>query len=268
MRLPPQLTSASHPLCRQARQLGKGVKERREEGLFLVEGPRGLEEALAAGVEPVWVLVAASRSQGGRLAELAFGCVTRGIPAQPVADKLLRRLAPSENGPGLLAACRLPSGADEPARVLAAGEGVLALAWAIQDPGSIGTLVRSAAAFGAAGLLAVGGADPWNPKAVRASAGALHRLPVARSASEEPEPLLDALHEGGWRCVASLPRGGVSPEECDWSGRVALMLGAEVAGLPEALVEAADARVSIPMSDTVESLSVPVAGSLLLAAAR
>jgi TrmH family RNA methyltransferase len=102
---------------------------------------------------------------------------------------------------------------------------------------------------------------------VRASAGAIHRLPVARAEGAESDPaLVDGLRRGGWRLVAAVPRGGLDPAEVDWSGRVALLLGAEVAGLPPELVERADA-VTIPMAPGVESLSVPVAGSILLALA-
>jgi TrmH family RNA methyltransferase len=257
----------SHPRAALARELARGVRERRAAGLFLVEGPRGLAEALEAGAPPAFALVAAGRADRSPARELIERCRRAGVPVELVQDALLERIAPSETPTGLLAACPLPAGADDPARPLAATDGVVALAVRIQNPGSLGTLVRSAAAFGGAGLVAAGGADPWGPKAVRASAGAIHRLAVARAEGGESDPVLrGALERGGWRLVAAVPRGGRDPAAIDWSGRVALLLGAEVAGLPAELERRAE-PVTIPMAAGVESLSVPVAGSILLAGA-
>jgi TrmH family RNA methyltransferase len=187
------------------------------------------------------------------------------VPVQPIKDAILARIAPTEHGPGLLGACLLPRDADDPGRVVGRpGDALVVVAWDIQDPGSVGALVRSAAAFDAAGLVAAGGADPWNAKAVRASAGALHRLPVARDTA--PEDLAERLLAAGYRLVAAAPRGGSDPGASSWKGRVALLLGSEVRGLP-AEVEARCEVVTIPISALVESLSVPIAGSLLLAEA-
>ena len=263
----PVVKSMGHPRAALARELARGVRERRAAGLFLVEGPRGLAEALEAGAPPAFALVAAGRADRPPARELIERCRRAGVPVELVQDALLERIAPSESPTGLLAACPLPAGADDPARPLAATDGVVALAVRIQNPGSLGTLVRSAAAFGGAGLVAAGGADPWGPKAVRASAGAIHRLAVARAEGAESDPALrGALERGGWRLVAAVPRGGRDPAAIDWSGRVALLLGAEVAGLPAELEGRAE-PVTIPMAAGVESLSVPVAGSILLAAA-
>lgn len=265
MRLPPPIASASHPLARQARSLDKGVRERRDEGLFLVEGPRGVAEALDAGADLVWVLVASGRAEREPFASLALRCLDAAIPVQPVRDAILEKLAPAEHGPGLLGACRLPRDADRADSVIAkAKAGFAVVTWGIQDPGNLGTLVRSALAFGATGFVAVEGADPWSPKAVRASAGAIHRLPVARGAADD-DPcgrLLDA----GVRLVAAVAVGGQAPEKIDWRGPVALVLGAEVRGLPDDIVERATV-VTIAISPAVESLSVAIAGSILLAQA-
>ncbi len=263
MPLPAPLTSASHPLARQLRALGRGVRERREEGLFLVEGPRGLAEALDAGAPLAWALFAAAKAGRPPLDALIARCLSVGVPVQPVEDALLERLAPAEHGPGAAAACALPAAADDPAAVLAGG-GLVVIAWEIQNPGSVGALVRSAAAFGAAGLVAAGGADPWGPKSVRASAGAIHRLPCARA--ERAADLVGGRAADGLRLVAAVARGGVPPHAVDWTGPVALLLGSEVAGLPPEL-EARAQRVTIPTTGTVESLSVPIAGSILLQAA-
>jgi len=238
------------------------VRERRDEGLFLVEGPRGVEEALAAHAALAWVLVGASRVERPPHAALLERCARAGVPVQPVADELLERIAPTERGPGLLAACQLPAHADDFAAVAGIErDGVLPIAWDVRDPGNLGTLLRSAAAFGALGFVSAGGADPWNPKAVRASAGAIHTLPTART--DDPVAALAALPALGYRAVAATPRGGAPPGTIDWSGRVALVLGSEVAGLPPKMCACAQ-LVTIAMAPGVESLSVAIAGAILL----
>lgn len=264
MQLPPPLKSTSHPLARQMRLIARGVRERRELGLFLVEGPRGLEEALEARARLVCVLAGVSQIERRPAVELLSRCHGAGIPIQPVQDQLLQRLSPTEQGPGLVGFCSLPAAADDPAPVLAAG-GLLVVAWKVQHPGNVGTLIRSSLAFGAAGLISAGGADPWTPKAVRASAGAVHRLPLARAA--EGPALLEMLQRGNRPLIAAEARSGADPESIDWSGDPVLFLGSEVAGLPAELGSRIR-RVTIPTLPAVESLSVGVAGSLLLYSAR
>ncbi len=260
--LPPPVTSASAPLARQARALGRGARERREQGLFLVEGPRGLEEALDAGAPLAFVLVASGRVAREPHASLCARCLALGVPVQPVQDALLERLVSAESGPGIAAACRLPADEAASGRALGAGPGLAVVCWEVQNPGNVGAILRSAAAFGARGVLTAGGADPWGPKAVRASAGAIHRLPVARLA--DPAQAAGALLTRPLRRVAAVARGGAPPEAIDWSGDVALLLGSEVAGLPPDVAEGAE-RVTIPTSGQVESLSVPIAAAILLA---
>jgi TrmH family RNA methyltransferase len=265
LRLPPPIRSASHPLARQTRALSKGIRERREEGLFLVEGLLRVTEALDADAPLVWLLAAADALEDGQVVALVERAHAAGVPVQPVQSSLLSRLAPSSSGSPMLAACRLPAACDDPSALLdTLGEDLIVATLGVQDPGNLGTLVRSALAFGAAGLISADGADPWNPKAVRASAGTIHRMPVGRAG--DGAGLLALLRERGVRTVAALAHGGRDPSEVDWRGRVALLLGAEVAGLPPDATEGANC-VTIPLQQNVESLSVAVAGSILLALA-
>ncbi|UCF68478.1 MAG: RNA methyltransferase, partial [Acidobacteriota bacterium] len=252
MKLPRILSSTSHPLARQARALGRGPRQRREEGLFLVEGPRGVKEALHGGAALVWVLISAERTQQARADPLVIRCLEAGVPVQPIRAALLDKLAPAEQSSGLLAACRLPPRADQPETVLAQqGEGLVVVTWNLQNPGSLGTLIRSATAFGAIGLISAAGADPWNPKAVRASAGALHQLAVARANEPEALPALWQRHR--FRPVAAVSRDGRSVSSIDWGGRIVLLVGSEVAGLPDEIASRCE-PVTIPTSPSVDSL--------------
>jgi RNA methyltransferase, TrmH family len=124
--------------------------------------------------------------------------------------------------------------------------------WHVADPGNVGTLLRSADAFGAGVALSKGCADPTGPKALRAAMGALWRVPTC--AFEEPS---------GTR-VALVPRGGEPLPELEIGGDVVLVLGAEREGLPHEVLERCDVQASIPQPGQAESLNVAMAGSIAL----
>ena len=257
----------SHPLARQVRKLAGSAQARHAEGLFLAEGPRVIGAALEAGAALSALLVPAERVPASDR-KLVSRAQQRGVEVVPVAASLLERLAPSASGQGLLGVVGLPEGAADPGRVLGVGgTALLLVTWHVQDPGNLGTLIRSTAALGGRGVLAVGGADPWGPKAVRASAGAVFHLPVARWAGAEPSKAVERLRAAGFQLVTASAHGGSVPEDVDWSRRTALILGAEVAGLPEALEDGSFA-VTIPIDAPSESLSVAAAGAVLLDRAR
>ena len=124
--------------------------------------------------------------------------------------------------------------------------------WHVADPGNVGTLIRSADAFGAAVALSEGCADPTGPKALRGSAGAIFRVPVGR------------FEEAGGRRIALVAHGGEPLDGVDLGAETTFVLGAEREGLPEEVVAACDAAVSIPLAEGAESLNVAVAGAVAL----
>jgi TrmH family RNA methyltransferase len=218
-------------------------------------------EALDAGAEPSFVVTSprlrdtpAGRDLAARLADLE--CVE-------VADAEIAALADTEHPQGVLLVCREPAlgPADLPPT------GLLLVLDAVQDPGNVGTLVRSAVAFGFDGVLCLDGTvDPWGAKAVRASAGMVFRIPVVSLAGTEAAALLASL--GCPVLVASaegipveevVSRGG-STERDGWT----LVVGNEGAGVREELRAVASAVVAVPMSGPAESLNVGIAGSILM----
>ena len=124
--------------------------------------------------------------------------------------------------------------------------------WRVGDPGNVGTLLRSADAFGAAVALSAGCADPTGPKALRASMGALFRVPTL------------GFEEAAGRRVALVPHGGEPLPEVDLSGEVVFALGAEREGLPADVLERCDVCASIPQAGDAESLNVAMAGTVAL----
>ncbi|MGI4852624.1 MAG: TrmH family RNA methyltransferase [Janthinobacterium lividum] len=138
---------------------------------------------------------------------------------------------------------------------------LLLVADALQDPGNLGTLIRSAESFGAAAVaLTANTVDPWNGKCLRAAAGAAFRLPMPRW----DDALLAGLRALGARTFAAVPRQGTFAHDADLSGTVALIIGNEGAGVSPAMLEIAGEQITLATSGPTESLNAAVAGSLLL----
>lgn len=221
-------------------------------GLFLLEGVRVLEEALQAGL-PLDLLLVSDRAPtpGVALAERAAG---QGVEVRSLDADVLERLAPARTSQGLLAAARLPSWG--PAEALR-GDLVLVLE-GVQDPGNVGSLLRTAWGAGAGGALLVGGADPFNARAVRAAAGAVFRLPVARVSD------LSDLERSGHALVTAEAHGGEDLFTAELPRRMALVLGAEVEGVSAGARGSARLRLTVPLAGGCESLNVGAAGALVL----
>lgn len=231
---------------------------RAEAGRFLMEGVRVVEEALQAEFPLELLLVGEEAPES--VVRLALAAQKLGAEVFRLDDEHLERLSPARSSQGLLGVARLPVRAV--ADVLR-GPLVLVLE-GVQDPGNVGTLLRTARAAGASGALLVGGADPFNARAVRASAGAVFRLPVARVGRMAAAAVLAALREGRYAVVAAEAHEGQDLYATALPPRMALVLGAEVEGVSAPLRSAASLRVTIPLAAGTESLNVATAGALIL----
>jgi RNA methyltransferase, TrmH family len=250
------------------------------EGEFIgVEGPKLVEEALRSGLEAEALLVSVTGEREMEKILRAASESEAGISRDRIlktSDKLFRSVAGTESPQGVAALFRQPVwGIEDVLRDRADSDGtvpggiplVIALA-GIQDPGNLGTILRSAEAFGATGAVTTRGTvDPWSPKAIRASAGSGLRLPVVRGIAAPI--LLAQLKMHQIRIIAATGRRGnnalaKTASSDDLRGPVAVFIGNEGTGLPGEVEHAADATISIPMSEAVESLNAAVAASLLL----
>ena len=239
-------------------------KSREREGLVLVEGVRAVTEALDAGARVSFAVAApiAGASDMGRDLVDRLADVD-GVDLVDVDDKTLVSLSDTERPQGLMLVCEQPE--SDVSQVV--GTSTLILD-AVQDPGNVGALIRSAVAFGFGGVVVLDGTgDPWGAKAVRAAAGMTFHIPVhscdADSAiaavSEMGSTLYCASAEG--EPLRGLRQGhGTSARGVGF----ALVLGNEGAGVREALREAADFIVSVEMNGAAESLNVGIAGSILM----
>lgn len=217
-----------------------------------------MSEALGAGATVRLAVVAPglARLPGGRDLEAAL---RETAPTADVPDRELRALADTQSPQGVLLVCDRTTAS---LSTLDPGGRFLALD-GVQDPGNVGTLVRSAHAFGLSGVIVLEGcADPWGPKALRASAGSVFHIPVAYATVEG---LLEWARQGGVGLkVAEAASAGLAPPSAGAGAGWTLVIGNEGAGVSESIQEAADGTVSIPMVGGTESLNAAVAGSIIL----
>jgi TrmH family RNA methyltransferase len=217
------ITSSHNPKLRLVHRLLDSRRQREKEGLFVVEGEDLVQAADDAGIEPVELLRAGEDVEPELLAKVS----TMGHP--PRVMGVYRRAA-------------LPRGVDPVSLAL----------WHVADPGNIGTILRTADAFGASVALSPGCADVTGPKALRASAGAVFRVPLA--GFDEPSGTRVALVSHRGRPLAELDPGVP----------VTYVLGAERQGLPDDVVAACDELATVPLAPGAESLNVAVAGAIAL----
>jgi TrmH family RNA methyltransferase len=217
------ITSASNPRLKLIRRL-ESRRQRAKLGLFVCEGEDLVDAALAAAIEPVDLLVAGEDVEAELLADVA----TLAHPPRVV---------------GVFRRSDLPTWARRPA--------TLAL-WHVADPGNVGTLIRTADAFGASIALSEGCADPTGQKALRGSAGAIFRVPLGR------------FDQADGRTVALVARGGEPLDEVELGEGTVFALGAEREGLPGDVVASCDVATSIPLATGAESLNVAAAGAIAL----
>ena len=233
--------------------------ERERTGCFLAEGPRVVAELLYSSLTVRLLLYSAgANAEVKQLAELA---AERGAEVFETDAGLLEQLSPAKTSQGVLALAELPKCTWErllDCRRIVVLEGV-------QDPGNVGTLLRSARAFGFQGALCLAGADPFNARAVRSAAGAVFALPILRLASvPAPDGWLAPLRRAGFALITAAAHGGTSLPRAVFPRRAALLLGSEVGGVSAEASGAADLEVTIPLLGNCESLNVAAAGSVLM----
>lgn len=233
------ITSHKNPWFRRFRD---ALRHHQEE--IVIEGPKAIRDAIDRGWQPV--ALAAARSDQN---------LPRGIPTHQFDAPLFAELSDTVTSQGILGLFRR---FETPLQDLLGSDGVVVVLDGVQDPGNVGTMIRLAAAFDAAGVvLTEGSADPLGPKAIRASAGAVLDVPFSRTTRQE---LVRVLRREGiqlWAAAPDAANTNLPPT------RVALAFGSEGQGIhPELLAVAR--RISIPMSGRAESLNVAAAGAILL----
>jgi TrmH family RNA methyltransferase len=228
------------------------------DGYCAIEGMRILEEAIRSGLKfkAVFFRNSAENRAQRLLPQLAANVETLLLP-----DKLFASAVPSESPQGVAALVRCKSFKLEDVLAKSQAGPLLAIA-GVQDPGNLGTILRSAEAFGAGGiLLGEGTVSPFNPKVIRASAGSVFRLPIIQAKLPK---ILDQMRELGLRLIATSSHKGTPLDQAMLTGPLAIFIGSEGAGLPHDLLTEMTEVIAIPHSPAVESLNAGVAASIVL----
>ncbi len=240
-------------------RLLQNPKGRRKSGLFLIEGVKLVGEAIAAGVGIELILY-----NGDMLAQTPHGrsllrvLNRRRLPAYEALTKVIEAVSDTENPQGVVAAVRQMRWS----RVLERPSVLGLIADGVQDPGNLGTLMRSVLAAGGSALWATPGTvDVYNPKVVRAAMGAHFRLPFFAATDLTG---LSQRFEPGCQVLLAEARGGVAYDEVDWCRPSYLIVGNEARGVSRAARALATGAVTVPMWEGVESLNVAVAASVIL----
>lgn len=228
-----------------------------EQGEVAIEGMHLVEEAIRSGLRLSTVFFGESARERIHklLPQLSSQTETLLLP-----DSVFASAVPTETPQGIAALVRVKQASL--ANILEAQPALLVVAAGLQDPGNLGTIARSAEAFGVTGLLlGERTVSPWNWKALRASAGSLFRVPMAKV---ELDAALSEIKSRHVRVLATSSHKGKAISEVDLRGPVAFVIGNEGAGIQKDILAQADETVAIPQSSKVESLNAGIAASILL----
>lgn len=234
-------------------------KGRERRSLFIVEGARAVEELIRSSLVVRGVLVTPQFIESARGAALQSLIADLRITLEPVSERDLASAADTETPQGVVAVAETPE--HQLSSIRRAGVARIVVLDGVQDPGNAGTIVRTAAALGASGVVALPGTvDLWNPKVVRGAMGAHFRYPLVHATQQQLFDFLAAESIALWGAAADgdVIRSAEAPE------RLAVALGNEGAGLTAAVRERCDALISIPIEPAVESLNVAVAAGIIL----
>jgi len=236
--------------------------ERTEDGHCAIEGLRIVEEAIRSGLRFRSVFF---KESAENLAERLLPQIGANVETLLLADKLFDATVPSETPQGVAALVRIKDFAlDDVIERLQVGPVIVVVG--LQDPGNLGTILRSAEAFGSAGVvLGEGTVSPFNSKVIRASAGSIFRLPVILAkAAGGLEDIAAKLRKANVRLIATSSHKGTPLDQAGLTGASAVFIGSEGSGLPRTVMAQVDELIAIPHAAQVESLNAGVAGSIVL----
>jgi TrmH family RNA methyltransferase len=254
------ITSRQNAVVKRCRALARTAPT--ADGEILLDGEHLIEEALAAGVRiEIAAFAQPQLDRFPQLSELARRVIASGGRVAVAGEHVFGAMTPVRHPSGAVAIARV-----NPATLKAAFDApeplVLILA-GVQDPGNVGAIIRSAAAFGATAVVATEGtANPFGWKALRGAMGGTFKVAIVADASLDD--VLARSRDAGVPLLATVPRGGTALPHARLVGGCAVVLGGEGAGLPEAVIAAARDQITIPMRGAVESLNVAVAAALVL----
>jgi RNA methyltransferase, TrmH family len=253
------ISSAANPLIKRIRLLADR-QHRRREGAFVVRGVQPVWQAVEASAD-IEVLIAAPELLRDPAAAMVAAQEARGVKVARLTGELFGRIADRDGPAGLAAIVRKRTGGLAGLSVLP--DAVFVALHEVANPGNLGTIIRTADAVAAAGVILVGqSADPFDPVAVKASMGAVFSVPVVTEAA--PAEFLRWCSDRGIAVAATSGSAALSLWDITLPRPVAVLFGSEGSGLPSELLAAGDLQLRIPMTGSAESLNLAVAAGILL----
>lgn len=250
-----RITSKDNPNIRLYRHLSESRKFRREKGLFVLEGVRLISDAIRESAALTSVFVTEEAAE-----KLGIDNLTADTEVYVISRELKEKMSDTGNSQGAFAICRIP---DKPAvsDTIKPG-GRYVLLHSVQDPGNLGTIIRTADAVGIDAVFLCGCCDLYNPKAVRSTMGSIFRLNVPEVPFDEVFPLFG---KNGIATYAAVIDGdAASLRSCDFSGGAAVLIGNEGNGLPKEVAEMCEKRLTIKMRGNVNSLNAAMAAGIIM----
>lgn len=254
------ISSASNPVVRRIRLLGQ-PRTRRREGAFVVEGIAPVWQAVEAGADIEMLVVAPDLLAGSPAEPMVRAQEQHGTPVARLTAELFARLSERDGPSGLAAVVRGRLGRLHDLPV--AGDTILLAMHEVANPGNVGTVIRTADALGARGVLLVGDtADAFSPQAVKASMGSLFAVPLLHETSLEAA--FDWAESAGLTTVATSARAELAVADAPFTAPLMVVLGSERTGLPAVALERSTTSVRIPMLGRASSLNLAVAAGIVL----
>jgi TrmH family RNA methyltransferase len=235
-------------------------KVRKKERVFLVEGVKMVEEAIRdkLGVKQVIASPSLTQHHGKGVIKLAE---RSGIEILWISERLMDGVAESKTPQPVMAVVNMRE--HEEGALIAHSSRLIVIAHRLQDPGNLGTIIRTAEAVGAAGIaITQNSVDPHNPKTVRASMGSIMRLPVVKIA--DAQGFLGRCKKAGFQLAAMVLQGNRNLFDADMTKPTAVIFGQEGSGLEGSLLENVDLQIRIPMAETIDSLNVATSAAVVL----
>ncbi len=253
------ITSTSNPKIKQVVQWQTRARERRRDGVFVVEGAKMYLEAPEEDIRQVYVSEAFS-ARDGKLQERLEAKLRR-TGCETVSGEVFAKMSDTQTPQGILAVIRQPR--YELTELLKKPDPLFVVLEDLQDPGNLGTILRTGEAAGITGVIM---SDPtvdiFNPKVVRATMGSIYRVPFVYCG--DLRQVLRQMHAEGIRTYAAHLQGTAYYDSFSFKGPTAFLIGNEGSGLTEELAGSASSYIKIPMEGSVESLNAAVAAALLV----
>ena len=252
------ITSRDNPTVKHLRKLLDSKKERNAAGAFVLEGKRLVLDAFKskADIDRVFITCAAMGKLGGELGDIISNC-----NVTVISDEIGSHISDTENTQGIFAECRIPAGMDKMPRLKSKGRYVVLSK--LRDPGNAGMVIRTADALGLDGVIFSESCDVYNPKTVRATMGAIFRVPVYHDIMTDD--IFEGIAAAGLSSLAAVvDKDAMDIRNYDLSGGAAIFIGNEANGLDQDVKERCAHRITIRMQGNAESLNAAMASDILM----